>query len=256
MTRYRPEYHGLPSKEQILAFIGDAETTVGKREIAKHFKLTAQDKIGLKAILKDMAEEGLIDGKRSAFHRMGGVPKVTVLRIVEIDEGEPVAIPESWQADDGIPPPRLRVIEKKKQPALRVGDRILARTEEAGTGFLAHPMKKLPSEEGAMLGVIERDGAGKAWLAPVDKRIRNSSPVSDLGNAVEGQLVLAEPTGRGLRAGVKVIEVLGDPLAPRSYQVCSTSSMNRKFWLRNQSPPPPADQALCADFAGSAKPPG
>ena len=219
MTRYRPEYHGLPSKEQILAFIGDAETTVGKREIAKHFKLTAQDKIGLKAILKDMAEEGLIDGKRSAFHRMGGVPKVTVLRIVEIDEGEPVAIPESWQADDGIPPPRLRVIEKKKQPALRVGDRILARTEEAGTGFLAHPMKKLPSEEGAMLGVIERDGAGKAWLAPVDKRIRNSSPVSDLGNAVEGQLVLAEPTGRGLRAGVKVIEVLGDPLAPRSYSL-------------------------------------
>ncbi len=166
-----------------------------------------------------MAEEGLIDGKKSAFHRMGGVPKVTVLRIVEIDEGEPIAIPESWQPDDATPPPRLRVIEKKKQTALRKGDRILARTEEAGAGWIAHPMKKLPSEDGAMLGVIEIDASGQAWLAPVDKRVRTSAKVVDIGGAEAGQLVLAEPTGRGRHAGVKVIEVLGDPLAPRAYSL-------------------------------------
>jgi ribonuclease R len=214
----RPQF-GLPSREQILAFIQTADDTVGKREIARHFGLRGQEKISLKALLKDMAEEGLIDGKRSAFHRMGGLPRVTVLRIVEIDEGEPYAIPESWQPDDATPPPRLRVIEQKKQAALRVGDRILARTEEAGGGYLAHPMKKLPSEEGAVLGVIELDGSGKPWLAPVDKRVRNSSPVKDLGKAEAGNLVLAEPTGRGPRAGVKVIEVLGDPLAPRAYSL-------------------------------------
>ncbi len=211
--------YGLPTREQILEFIQTAEDTVGKREIARHFGLKGTEKIALKALLKDMAEEGLIDGSKTAFHRMGGVPRVTVLRIVEIDEGEPVAIPETWQPDEMIPPPRLRVIERKKQAALRVGDRILARTEEAGSGLLAHPMKKLPSEEGAVLGVIELDGGGKPWLAPVDKRVRNSSPVSDLGGAEEGQLVLAEPAGRSPRAGVKVIEVLGDPLAPRSYSL-------------------------------------
>lgn len=213
------KFVGLPSKEQVLEFIKSSDTTVGKREIAKHFRLKGQEKIALKALLKDMAEEGLIDGRKSAFHRMGGLPKVTVLRIVEIDEGEPVAIPETWQPDDATPPPRLRVIEKKKQAALRTGDRILARTEEAGRGWIAHPMKKLPSQEGAVLGVIELDGSGKAWLAPVDKKIRNSSPVSDTGGAEEGQLVLAEPAGRSPRAGVKVIEVLGDPLAPRSYSL-------------------------------------
>jgi ribonuclease R len=211
--------YGLPSREQILEFIQTADETVGKREIARHFGLKGQEKITLKALLKDMAEEGLIDGKKSAFHRMGGVPRVTVLRVVEIDEGEPVAIPESWQPDDAIPPPRLRVIEKKKQAALRVGDRILARTEEAGSGWVAHPMKKLPSNEGAVLGVIELDAAGKPWLAPVDKKVRNSSPVTDMGAAEEGNLVLAEPAGRGFRAGMKVIEVLGDPLAPRSYSL-------------------------------------
>ena len=213
------KFAGLPSKEQVMDFIRAADSTVGKREIAKHFRLKGQEKIALKALLKDMAEEGLIDGRKSAYHRMGGVPKVTVLRIVEIDDGEPVAIPESWDPDDGSAPPRLRVIEKKKQAALRTGDRILARTEEAGKGWIAHPMKKLATREEQMLGVIEIDGGGKAWLAPVDKRIRSSSPVSDVGQAEEGQLVLAEPAGRGRNSSVKVTEVLGDPLAPRSYSL-------------------------------------
>ncbi|APE28766.1 ribonuclease R [Aurantiacibacter gangjinensis] len=213
------KFEGLPSKDQILEFIKNADGPTGKREISKHFRLKGQEKIALKARLKDMAEEGLIDGKKTAFHRMGGVPKVTVLRVVEIDEGEPIAIPESWQPDDATPPPRLRVIEKKKQAALRVGDRILARTEERGKGFLAHPMKKLPSEEGAMLGVVEIDKSGQAWLAPVDKKIRTSAKISDRGQAEAGQLVLAEPAGRGRNASVKVTEVLGDPLAPKSYSL-------------------------------------
>lgn len=217
------KFQGLPNQEQVLEFIKSSDSRVGKREIAKHFGLKGQEKIALKALLKDMAEEGLIDGGKSAFHRMGGLPKVTVLRIVEIDEGEPVAVPESWQPDSGAPPPRLRVIERKKGKqsgaALRVGDRILARTEEAGKGWLAHPMKKLPQQEGAMLGVVEKGGNGDAWLAPVDKRIRTSSRIADLGGAEDGQLVLAEPSGRGRNAAVKVIEVLGDPLAPRSYSL-------------------------------------
>ncbi|WAT18351.1 ribonuclease R [Aurantiacibacter sp. MUD11] len=213
------KFQGLPSKEQVLEFIRESTNVVGKREIAKHFRLKGQEKIALKALLKDMAEEGLIDGKKSAFHRMGGVPKVTVLRVVDIEDGEPIAIPDSWQPDDASPPPRLRVIERKKQAALRTGDRILARTEEAGKGWLAHPMKKLPSSEMAMLGVIEIDGSGQAWLAPVDKRIRSSAKVSDVGQAEEGQLVLAEPAGRGRNSSMKVTEVLGDPLAPRSYSL-------------------------------------
>ncbi len=213
------KFQGLPSKEQVLEFIRSSENVVGKREIGKHFRLKGQEKIALKALLKDMAEEGLIDGKKSAFHRMGGVPKVTVLRVVDIEDGEPIAIPETWQPDDATPPPRLRVIERKKQAALRKGDRILARTEEAGKGWLAHPMRKLPSTEGALLGIVEFDRSGQAWLAPVDKKIRTSARVSDVGQAEEGQLVLAEPAGRGRNSTVKVTEVLGDPLAPRSYSL-------------------------------------
>ena len=210
---------GLPSREQILQFLETADQEAGKREIAKHFGLKGSEKIALKHLLKDMAEEGLIDGSKSAYTRMGGVPKVTVLRVVDVEDGEAIAIPESWQPDDASPPPRLRLIERKKGGALGMGERVLARTEERGNGWIAHPMKKLPAREQALLGVIELDGSGKAWLAPVDKRVRNSSPVSDLGGAEAGQLVLAEPAGKSPRAGVKVVEVLGDPLAPKSYSL-------------------------------------
>ncbi|MCX7283641.1 MAG: VacB/RNase II family 3'-5' exoribonuclease [Novosphingobium sp.] len=223
MTKFRfPQ--GLPTRQQVLDFIAQSDEPAGKRELAKAFGLKGTEKIALKALLRDMAEEGLIDGNRSAFHAMGGVPKVTVLRVVEIDEGEPVAVPDSWQPDDASPPPRIRVIEPRgkqrdRSAALRVGDRVLARTEEAGNGFIAHPMKKLQGGEEQMMGVVELDGAGKGWLAPVDKRVRNAVPISDLGGAEKGQLVLAEPNGRSPRAGMKVVAVLGDPLAPRAFSL-------------------------------------
>ncbi len=217
----RPPQHspGLPTRKQILDFIANSPTPAGKREIARGFGLKGQEKIALKALLKDMADEGLIDGQKTAFHRMGGVPKVTVLRVVSIEDGEAIAVPDSWQPDDATPPPRLRMVERGKHSALKIGDRVLARTEEAGSGWRAHPMKKLPAREEQLLGVVEIDAAGKGWLAPVDKRVRNSAPISDLGGAGRGQLVLAEPAGRGPRAGVKVTEVLGDPLAPRAFSL-------------------------------------
>ena len=209
---------GLPSREQIIEFIQSSEKPAGKREIAKAFGLKGEEKIGLKRLLKDMAEEGLIDGKKTAFHRMGGVPKVTVLRVVDVEDGEVIAIPDSWHPDDAVPPPRLRLTESKRGGALKRGDRVLARTEETGNGWTAHPMKKLPARGEGLLGVVELDGSGKPWLAPTDKRVRSSSPIADLGGAEAGQLVLAEP-GRTPRSGVKVVEVLGDPLAPKAFSL-------------------------------------
>jgi ribonuclease R len=52
---------GLPTREAIMAFVESAPTAVGKREIAKHFAVSGNDKIALKALLKDMTDEGLVD---------------------------------------------------------------------------------------------------------------------------------------------------------------------------------------------------
>ncbi len=91
-------------------------------------------------------------------------------------------------------------------------------------------------------GVIEIDKGGQAWLAPVDKKIRTSTKVSDKGGAEAGQLVLAEPAGRGRNASVKVIEVLGDPLAPKSYSLIAI----HKFGIPHTFPQEVLDEAELA----------
>jgi ribonuclease R len=210
---------GLPTRQQIIDFITSSDTPAGKREIAKAFGLTAQEKIALKALLKDMADEGLIDSAPGrAFHKMGGLPKVTVLRITDVDDGGNVwAVPERWDAD-AAPMPKLRVRERGKRSALGIGDRILARTEEAGKGWIAHPMKQLAKGDELMLGVIRKESNG-LWLEGVEKRERRQYPVSDAGDAQAGDLVLAEKAGRPPRITVRVTERLGDPFAPRSFSL-------------------------------------
>src|ERR1700743_2640339 len=108
MTRQNAK-NGLPTRQQIIDFITNSETSAGKREIARAFGLHGNDKIALKALLKDMSDEGLIDSAPGrAFHKMGGLPKVTVLRIVDADDGGNVwAKPERWAA--AAPEARLRV---------------------------------------------------------------------------------------------------------------------------------------------------
>jgi ribonuclease R len=209
---------GLPTRQKILDFIAQSSTASGKREIAKAFGLHGADKIALKSLLKDMADEGLIDsGPGRAFHKMGGIPKVTVLRIVDHDGDSVFAVPDNWQAD--TPPPRLRVMERKGKSALGIGDRILARTEERGAGHVAHPMKKLAGSEEMLLGVVRREESGQFWLKPVDKRERRDTAISDLGGAQDGDLVLAEKSGRPPRIMARVTQILGDPFAPRAFSL-------------------------------------
>src|SRR5512139_2325236 len=126
---------GLPTREQILEFIESSDQPAGKREIARAFGLGGPDKIALKQLLRDMGDEGLIDSAPGrAFHRMGGVPKVTVLRVADVDDSGTVwAIPERWEAE--APEPRLRIQERGRRGALGVGDRVLARTEQRGNGY-------------------------------------------------------------------------------------------------------------------------
>mgnify|MGYP002778147794 FL=1 len=208
---------GLPTRQQILDFVTSSGQPAGKREIARAFGLHGHDKILLKTLLKDMADEGLIDSAPGrAFHKAGGVPKVTVLRIVAVEEGA-VAVPDNWQGEG--PPPKLRVIEKGRRSALALNDRILARTEERGSGHVAHLMKKLQRSADLILGVVHEDEDGRKWLKPVDKRERRLLPLSDLGGAEVGDLVLAEPSGRPPRVSAKVDAVLGDPFAPRSFSL-------------------------------------
>ena len=150
---------GLPSRKQILDFIATSDQPAGKREIARAFGLSGQDKIALKALLKDMADEGLIDAAPGrAFHKSGGVP-----------QGDGAARRRGRRQRQclGACPSNGR--PKRRRPssgsssaggAARsgIGDRVLARTEEQGQGIIAHPMKKLAKSAELVLGVVRKEG--------------------------------------------------------------------------------------------------
>ena len=208
----------LPSRKQILDFISTSDQPAGKREIARAFGIRGDAKIALKKLLNDMADDGLIEaGRGRAFNKMGGLPRVTVFRIIDADEsGIVFAQPEHWEAD--TPPPRLRVIEGKREAALGIGDRILARTEERGERFVAHPLKKLARKAQLVLGVLRQEGT-RFWLTPVEKKERRELPISDVADGEAGDLVLCEVSGRGPRVTARVDAVLGDPFAPRSFSL-------------------------------------
>ena len=128
----------LPTREAILEFVAEHPGKAGKREIARAFGLSGGEKIGLKRLLKEMADEGLIEGRRKRLHRPGDLPSVTVLSVEGIDdEGEPIGVPAEWDEEGGDAPRIVIAPESKgsRHRAPGIGDRVLARlTPEPETG--------------------------------------------------------------------------------------------------------------------------
>jgi hypothetical protein len=84
---------GIPSREEVLRFLEQAQGKVGKREIAKAFGIKGGDRLELKALLADMAADGELVGNRKTLKRHGHVPPVAVLEIVDRDdEGDLIAV--------------------------------------------------------------------------------------------------------------------------------------------------------------------
>ncbi len=219
---------GLPSKKEILDFLETTTTKAGKREIARAFGITGSARIGLKALLRDMAEEGLIAGSRRKLARPGALPSVAVLEITARDaDGEFVAKPASWGAEDG-PAPRILMIEgNDRQGAVAgVGDRVLARLaqqkpDDADYPYHARTIKKLPRMTSrSLLGIFRALTDGRGVIDPVDKKQLKewTVPQGSSDDAEDGELVRFE-IARSARYGVptaRIVERLGNPEAQQA----------------------------------------
>ncbi|WP_448582976.1 ribonuclease R family protein [Thermaurantiacus sp.] len=202
----------LPDREAILRFVAEAGADVGRREIARAFGLHGEDRIALKALLRAMEEEGLLAaGPGRSYHRAGGLPKVTLLKVVAAESGRIIAVPEKWEAASA--PPHVAVAAKRVR--LQPGDRVLARITEEKGGFQASPIKRLQRGETRVLG-IARSINGQLRLVPVDRRVRQDFALSAAAPLRVGELLMAEVRGSGARAVAHVTERLGDPFADRS----------------------------------------
>lgn len=206
----------FPSREQILQYIAENPGRAGKREIGRAFGITGGAKIALKALLKDLLDDGHLEKKRRRLKRPEDLPSVSVLIVTgRDDDGEFLAEPAEWPEENGPPPLAIIVADRRgTAPAPGVGDRVLARLspgEPEGPRYTARIIKILAERPVAILGVV-RIGAQRTLIEPVDRKQKEMIVEPDgLGKAKEGDLVSVETTGSGrfgpTRARVK--DVIG-----------------------------------------------
>jgi ribonuclease R len=182
----------------------------GKREIARAFSLGKEDRAWLTQTLRELADEGRIDGRRSSVRGRPGLPPVAVLTVIRIDDDEVWAAPASWRREGPAPP--VRILSGEGGKAAAVGNRILARIRKTPHGNEATVMRVLEAGPGEVVGVFEL-ASGTGRIVSANKRARGEYRVrgADSGGAAPGDVVLAEVTGRagvGLRQA-KVLQRIG-----------------------------------------------
>jgi ribonuclease R len=217
----------LPSKQEIVDFLESSPAKAGKREIARAFGVKGADRITLKNLLRDMADEGLVTGSRRKLTRPGTLPPVTVLEITgRNQDGEFVARPATWDEGHG-PMPRILIAESKRDgaPAARIGDRVLARITALSADdeypYQARTIKRLPRTTGrSLLGIFRALKDGRGVIDPIDKKQLKewTVPRGATGEAKDGELVRFE-IARSARYGVptaRIVDRLGNPEAQQA----------------------------------------
>lgn len=204
----------FPTREQVLEFIKESPGLVGKREIARAFKVEPARRPELKELLRSLESEGQLQkGRGRRFAQPGNLPPIAIVEVTGLDpDGEILARPSEWLAEG--PPPRIYIIlEQRGRHSVGPGDRLLARLRRLDRRtYEGRIIRRLQEQPQRILGVYRRV-AGQGRLQPTDRRVRVEPIVADadsLGSR-EGELVHAELLA-GKRLGLpqaRVVERLG-----------------------------------------------
>ena len=211
----------FPSKEEVRRFIVESPTPVGKREVARAFKIKGEDRQQLKALIRELREEGALardGGKR--LTAADGLPEITVIVATGTDsDGEQLAAPHRWQGEGAAP--KIFVVPDKRRPAsLDRGERALARLTRLEEGVYEARIIRVIGKERIeqILGIYDPSMEG-GRLHPTDRRAKGDYILrpDDAGGAQKGELVLCQIKKRGKPMGaqeVRVIERIGDATGP------------------------------------------
>ncbi|MBK3775161.1 ribonuclease R [Azospirillum brasilense] len=212
----------FPDKDTILSFIRSSTTPVGKREIARAFKLSgSDDRERLKELLKDLEADGAVErGRNKRVAPPRSLPEVAVLDVIGVDaDGEVTARPITWTGE-GTPPRIFMMPDKKGHPTLGAGDRVLAKLSRINDRlYEARTIRRLDGTVGRVLGVYYPAADG-GRIVPTDKRNKTELLVlpANRNDAESGELVLADllPASRMGLPQARVAERLGHTAEPRA----------------------------------------
>lgn len=212
----------LPSKADLLAFIGAQRGKVGTREIARAFNLKNNLRAELKAMLRELAAEGAVETRRKKLHHPGALPEMVLADITARDrDGDLIATPDEWDEEAHGAAPKIRIhVPRKPRPgeAAGLGDRVLLRVEETeeedGIRHRGRIIRVIDRPKARVLGIFRNGPNGTGRLEPVDKKMLGKEiaiPIGATADAQDGDLVAVE-TSRAPRFGLptgRVVEKLG-----------------------------------------------
>lgn len=212
----------LPSKAQILAWIADHPGESAKRDIAKAFGIKGAQKIELKRLLNELADEGTLQRRRRNYRDAAKLPPVSVLQVLAPDRnGDQFLRAVEWQGEG--PEPRILFVPRKADAPVAEGDRILAKLIEVRAEdhtYEARLIRKIGTNPIRIVGIFRAGtqggriipvdkGSGKEWLVAADAT----------HGAKDGELVEGELAGPKTRMGLpraRIVDRLGDPSAPKA----------------------------------------
>ncbi|MBI1206226.1 MAG: ribonuclease R [Azospirillum sp.] len=211
----------FPTRQAVVDFIRESPTPVGKREIARAFHLTGDDRLRLKTLLKELEQDGAVArGRGRRLAPQAALPAVAVVVVTGVDaDGEVLARPAQSPGPE-INPTIYMQPERRGHPSLAAGDRVLARLRRMADGsYEGTTLRRLEDGPARILGVL-RAGSGGYRLVPTERRAKTEFAVAPgaEGGASPGELVLTELVASqrlGLKQ-VRVVECLGDVMAPRA----------------------------------------
>jgi ribonuclease R len=214
--------NGFPTRDAIVAFVRANPGKVGTKEIAREFGLKNADRVELKRLLRELADEGTITKRRKKVSEPAVLPATVLADVTGRDaDGELIATPAEWDEVESGEPPKIRIhVPRHARPGTiaGVGDRALLRVEKVEKGeaaiYSGRVIKLIDHGKTRVLGVFRKlpDGGGR--MVPVDKKQAGRElniAKADTGGAEDGDLVsvdLVRSRGFGLASG-RVKERLG-----------------------------------------------
>jgi len=225
----------LPTRAEILEFLKTADQRVGKREIARAFGIRGDDRVALKALLREMAAEGELGrGQGRQLHPGGRLPAITPLQVVRIDaQGDLVAEPLRWEGEG--PAPTVVLVQDGRRGGagggrggrnlgrVVVGDRVLARIEaDPEDGYRGRVIELIGRGPSRIIGVF-RQGPTGPTVTGIDRRSRNDFPVTgELPDGLaDGDVVMADSAPRPSRGrpAVTLSERIGPLHDPKTFSL-------------------------------------